>query len=786
MGNVDFAILQRGVVGKGNGSDTYVISNNLVQDNAKITLSDSGLNTLHLIDGLEIASSKVAANALLLTLSNGAEITVLDAANYEFVVGGDPITGETGTSYNLQGLASNVLGVEVPSSGIASGGNATLGQAPSSSTDIVIESTMDTLVVQRGITGKGSGHDTYVLSNDWIEAGSEITITDTGENTIQFIDGLEISSSMVARNAMKLTLASGGTVIVLDASDYTYVVGGNPLLNEEGTQLGFEEFAAQILNVEFPVGSKISNGDSSVINEYLLVPAAEIVAIDFTEDFLRFDGKPRLHGMLLGDYPNPSEASIDYVFQMFSFQDYDGDMPVNSAEPTDLIVFGVRFDLEQSEFGKISAKQLGELYTKFPAMQKDRNFYLQVDDDPELESFTTLNSEDGRDQLLDGGFWHELVFIDPSSEGFSSSVLSEGSYQREWKSAFSSQHKTEEILALLPNSLHFIDNGELKFWKDEELYISEEHYNKALSRYDRVVMIDGHYQLAADHEYQVEYFNHNGSAFATALLRGRGESLLFEETAFGDVELSEPVPTLVLFTETDTGSFQSIASKPIPVDLYGIISGYQGLTPHTFFLSAGKVLDAGAIAFAPQNVNSIEYFDNDGTLTLAVGSWGVVVQDVRFDTIHSTSGREFGVYAGANQDDQGGQIGSYYYIDFYELDEEGLISSNLVFNGGEPLMEDFYAYQFFVEDFSGDGLVDILIYQSTRLPKIFTQDENGDFTEDSLAAVFNLEQFPDVEDAKHDYYLDEWSDDEWVLIEYPGGQVPFPEDAQGLDVTFYF
>lgn len=234
MSNMDFAILQRGVVGKGDGSDTYVISNNLVQDNAKITLSDSGLNTLHLIEGLEIASSKVAANALLLTLSNGAEITVLDAANYEFLVGGDPITGETGTSYDLQGLASNILGVEVPSSGIASGGNTTLGQAPSSSTDIVIDSTMDTLVVQRGITGKGSGHDTYILSNNWIEAGSEITITDTGSNTIQFIDGLEVASSIVAPNALMLTLSNGATVTVLDADDYTFEVGGNTIQNEKG------------------------------------------------------------------------------------------------------------------------------------------------------------------------------------------------------------------------------------------------------------------------------------------------------------------------------------------------------------------------------------------------------------------------------------------------------------------------------------------------------------------------------------------------------------------------
>ena len=288
MSNVDFAILQRGIVGKGVGTDTYVLSNNLVQDNAKITLSDSGFNTLHLIDGLEIASSKVAANALLLTLSNGAEITVLDAASYEFVVGGDPITGETGTSYDLQGLASNVLGVEVPTSGIASGGNTTLGQAASSSSDAVIESTMDTLVVQRGITGKGSGHDTYVLSNNWIEAGAEITITDTGNNTIQFIDGLEVASSMVAPNALMLTLSNGATVTVLDADEYTFEVGGNPLENGQSNNYTFTELVTNTLNTDMPSVGDVSISNNFIFQNYLKKAFEEIGVFVSSDTGLQF------------------------------------------------------------------------------------------------------------------------------------------------------------------------------------------------------------------------------------------------------------------------------------------------------------------------------------------------------------------------------------------------------------------------------------------------------------------------------------------------------------------
>lgn len=267
----DIAIVQRGITGKGVGSDSYILSPRLVEPNAQITLTDTGNNTLHLLDGLEIGSGKLALNALLLTFSNGAEITILDADDYEYVLGGDPLSDQAGEIYSFETLASDVLGRPVPSSGISEVGSVTVGDTFSMDPAPDIGSAMDTVVVQRGIVGKGTGEDTYVLAQEWLTSNPEVTITDTGENTIQFIDGLELASSLVASNAMKLTLASGGNVTVLDASNYTYVVGGNPLLNGEGTPLSFMDFAEQILSVEFPVGSQISNGEGVTISERLLI-----------------------------------------------------------------------------------------------------------------------------------------------------------------------------------------------------------------------------------------------------------------------------------------------------------------------------------------------------------------------------------------------------------------------------------------------------------------------------------------------------------------------------------
>ncbi|MCR9140233.1 MAG: hypothetical protein NXI27_29930 [Alphaproteobacteria bacterium] len=86
--------VQRGITGRGSGDDTYIISPELVEENAEIIITDAfGANTIQLIGGVEVAASQTAANAVQLTLSNGAVITVLGASNYSFALGGDPLTG---------------------------------------------------------------------------------------------------------------------------------------------------------------------------------------------------------------------------------------------------------------------------------------------------------------------------------------------------------------------------------------------------------------------------------------------------------------------------------------------------------------------------------------------------------------------------------------------------------------------------------------------------------------------------------------------------------------------
>lgn len=110
----DINILQptdSGIVGAGAGNDTYILAQNFLSAGQTVTISDSsGTNTLQLIGGLTITSHKIAGTSLQLTLSNGAAVTVLGADNFNFKVGGNPLSGIEGVSKSFQAFATESLG----------------------------------------------------------------------------------------------------------------------------------------------------------------------------------------------------------------------------------------------------------------------------------------------------------------------------------------------------------------------------------------------------------------------------------------------------------------------------------------------------------------------------------------------------------------------------------------------------------------------------------------------------------------------------------------------------
>ncbi len=289
------------ILGSGLGNDTYLLSPSLLPPGTSLTISDTqGINAVQLAPGLAIASSRVGADALQLTLVNGSVITLLGAAAFGFEAAGNATAGTDNPDLSYANFAQQVLGVAVPTgSSLNTGGAVVIGggsalpafPAGAKSDDFVVAQ-----YASPAILGSGVGNDTYLLSADLLPAGTTLTISDTeGSNSVQLANGLDIASSRVAPGALQLTLVNGSVITVLGAAAFGFEPGGNRSAGIDGNDLSYADFALQVLGVAVPVsgiavGGPVligGNGSAGTVN----VPAGSTAPLSGTPgaDVFAFD-----------------------------------------------------------------------------------------------------------------------------------------------------------------------------------------------------------------------------------------------------------------------------------------------------------------------------------------------------------------------------------------------------------------------------------------------------------------------------------------------------------------
>ena len=185
------------------GDDTYIISN---AASGNITIVDtSGSNTIQLVDGLSIASSKFAADSVQLTLSNGAVITVNGADKFSYDVGGNSTSGVTGTSKDYAGLASDMGVSSLPTgSTITDGGAGTVSGAAISTGSISYSLSADATSV-----AEGSSITYTVTASSAPTSDVTLTYNVTGDDNGGTVDKAG-ASDLVALSGT-VTMASGST-----------------------------------------------------------------------------------------------------------------------------------------------------------------------------------------------------------------------------------------------------------------------------------------------------------------------------------------------------------------------------------------------------------------------------------------------------------------------------------------------------------------------------------------------------------------------------------------------
>jgi len=303
------------------GDDTYILSNSIAA-NAAITIVDtSGANKIQLVDGLSISSSKFAADAVQLTLSNGAVVTINGASNFSYELGGNATSGVTGSTSTLSAFASTMGVATLPSSGSTAG-----------SSDVTISN--------NGISSTASPTFTVTKDTSKVAEGGEVTFTITASSAVS-ADTSFSWSAMGDTNGSTVTAAVNADIETLS---------GTAVISSGSTTTSFSVGAVSDATVEGLEGMKVSVFDSNAA-----AVSSDVVLIDNTGSAATtqsFTGTTGVNNFTGGE----GNDSFDFSTAA-SFQDIDA---VDGAGGTDTITISyagtasLKPELENVEVNVIS------------------------------------------------------------------------------------------------------------------------------------------------------------------------------------------------------------------------------------------------------------------------------------------------------------------------------------------------------------------------------------------------------------------------------------------------
>ena len=207
------------------GEDTYIVTR---YQSGEVIISDSGVNTLKLDNGVEVAGWVVGRNTGLLTLASGEVVRVPVVSSWQFQIGdGEILTlDEFEAAIGVPADPSDPFVPYIVETYLP----AEVGEGHD--TDSLISGTRSQDVFTVGEDGPSNlqgfvGLDTYIITR--FQSG-EVSISESGVNILKLDVGLEVIRWVVGRNTGLLVLASGEIVRVPVVSDWQFQIGDGELL----------------------------------------------------------------------------------------------------------------------------------------------------------------------------------------------------------------------------------------------------------------------------------------------------------------------------------------------------------------------------------------------------------------------------------------------------------------------------------------------------------------------------------------------------------------------------
>ena len=239
------------------------------------------------------------------------------------------------------------------------------------------------------------GDDTYIISKATIK-DSKINIVDTkGNNKIQIVEGITVSSSIFTPNAARLVLSNGTEITISGANKFTFEAAGNLTSASLGTDRTYLNFADAMGAYYASFETDEGDGGITINNSYdmRLVKNNTVKTIILGN---HFDGENVKYSIIKSEYPNQYNYSQSFISDQITLS--DGQLKAQGGVGDEIYTAKITVQGENQNTGNLSEKVFTFRLTDDDEIKKSSSKIISSSD---TETVISISEDTMGDRLLD-------------------------------------------------------------------------------------------------------------------------------------------------------------------------------------------------------------------------------------------------------------------------------------------------------------------------------------------------------------------------------------------------
>ena len=239
------------------------------------------------------------------------------------------------------------------------------------------------------------GDDTYIISKATIK-DSKINIVDTkGNNKIQIVEGITVSSSIFTPNAARLVLSNGTEITISGANKFTFEAAGNLTSASLGTDRTYLNFADAMGAYYASFETDEGDGGITINNSYdmRLVKNNTVKTIILGN---HFDGENVKYSITKSEYPNQYNYSQSFISDQITLSDRQ--LKAQGGVGDEIYTAKITVQGENQNTGNLSEKVFTFRLTDDDEIKKSSSSIISSSD---TETVISISEDTMGDRLLD-------------------------------------------------------------------------------------------------------------------------------------------------------------------------------------------------------------------------------------------------------------------------------------------------------------------------------------------------------------------------------------------------